>query len=244
MDGDFDTRAEDADTDERFRVRSRLELVGFLRSVAQRHEPVGVEFGQADFVVSALLDIDTERNRIVCDYAADAAAMTRLLRAPALRFTTHLDHIGIRFSSVRAVPTSFSGAPAFNVPIPDSIVRVQRREGYRLRVPLGRPLACEIRDAEPDGPPVQVQVRDISVCGLSLVGFPPHVRVDAGMLFKQCSIRLPDSLGTVRVDIEVMHAPASVGGRCGCRFVAPGMAVSTQIQRYITRMEREVKAKS
>ncbi|HVO89212.1 MAG TPA: flagellar brake protein [Casimicrobiaceae bacterium] len=243
MDGDADAHDDGRDADARFRIHSRLELIGFLRGVVERHEPVGVEFGSADFVVSALLDVDPERNRIVCDYAADAGAMTRLLRASELRFATHLDSIGIRFASGRAAPTSYTGAPAFTVPIPDSILRIQRREGYRLRIPLGRPLHCEVADPNAPEHKLMLRVRDISVCGLSLMAIPPSVKVEGGTIFRNCTIALPESLGIVHVDIEVMQAPVSLGGRCGCRFVAPGMTVSTQIQRYITRMEREINAK-
>jgi flagellar brake protein len=235
--------AGNANAEERFRVASRLEIVGYLRQIAERHEQVGVEFGQRDFIVTALLDVDSQAGRIVCDYGADANAMNRLLRASSLRLATQLDHVGVRFESGPAAPASLDGAPAFVIELPSSILRIQRREGYRLRVPLGRPLRCEIADPQSPGKRLAVRVRDISVCGMSLVDLPVHWRVASGTIYRECTVVLPDGLGTLRVDLEVMHAPQSAGARCGCRFISPGQATATRIQRYITRIERDLHAR-
>ena len=44
--------------DDRFRIHSRMEIVGLLRSVSAHRELVTVQFGgQQDFVVSAVLEV-------------------------------------------------------------------------------------------------------------------------------------------------------------------------------------------
>ena len=146
--------------------------MGYLRRLADRHEQVGVEFDQRDFIVTVLLEVDVEGNRIVCDYGADANAMNRLMRADALHFATQLDHIRIRFDSGPAVVTHYADAPAFVIALPQSILRMQRREGYRLHVPLGSPLRCEVSDPDAPGKRLSARVRDISICGMSLVDCP------------------------------------------------------------------------
>jgi len=234
----------DVDGEARFRVTSRLEVVGFLRNIAQRHLQVGVEFGEQDFIVTALLEVDPTAGRVICDYGADSAAMQRLLRAPGLRFMTQLDHVMIRFESARATAIHFADGPAFMVPLPPSIVRVQRREGYRLRIPVGRPLTCEVVPPDGSGRRTGIRVRDISVCGLSLAELPRGWDVMPGTLFRDCSIALPDPLGVLRVDLEVMHTPQPGRHQCGCRFVTPGQATAATIQRYINRVERELHART
>jgi flagellar brake protein len=228
--------------DERFRVYSRLEIVGFLRALVARHERVGVEFGSGDFVVTALLAVDEHAGQVVCDYGADASAMNRLLRAERLRFATQLDHVDIRFLSDAAVAGDYDDGPAFRIALPTSLLRVQRREAYRLKLPLGRPLWCEIGEAETPNERIVVRVRDISVAGLSLADLPQQWRVAQGMVFPGCGVAMGD-LGTLTLNLEVMHTTEGTSRRCGCRFVDLAPGVATVIQRYITRIEREQHAR-
>lgn len=178
-----------------------------------------VHFGGAqDFVVSAVLAVNPDFEEVVLDYGADEAAMQRLLRAERLRITTHLDHVRIHFQTDVASMGAFDSGPAFRVRLPDSVLRFQRRDAYRLKIPLGRPLLCDIPRAEGDpAPAMHVRVRDISVAGVGLIDYPKDLRVAVGMVWPGCRIDLPD-LGPLVADIEVMHASDGETRRCGCLF--------------------------
>jgi c-di-GMP-binding flagellar brake protein YcgR len=226
--------------DDRFRIHSRMEIVGLLRAVSAHREIVTVHFGSAqDFVVSAVLAVNPDFEEVVLDYGADQAAMQRLLRAERLRISTQLDHVRIHFQADVAAAVSFEGGPAFRVRLPDSVLRFQRRDAYRLKIPLGRPLLCDIPRGEGEaGPPLRVRVRDISVAGIGLMDYPKDLRAAIGTVWTGCRIELPE-LGPLVGDLEVMHASDGEGRRCGCRFRNLPLAMANLIQRYITRVERE-----
>jgi c-di-GMP-binding flagellar brake protein YcgR len=226
--------------DDRFRIHSRMEIVALLRAVAAHREIVTVNFGGAqDFVVSAVLAVNPDFEEVVLDHGADEPAMQRLLRAERLRITTQLNQVRIHFQADAASAVTFDGGPAFRVRLPDSVLRLQRRDAYRLKIPLGRPLLCDIPRGEGDpGPVMRVRVRDISVAGVALTDYPKDLRVAVGTVWPGCRINLPD-LGPLVADVEVMHATEGEPRRCGCRFRNLPLAMANLIQRYITRVERE-----
>jgi c-di-GMP-binding flagellar brake protein YcgR len=225
--------------DERFRVQGRMEIVGVLRSLAAHREIVTVQYGGSDdFVVSAILAVFPEVDQVVLDYGANEKSMQRLLASSRLRFSTQLDHVRVLFQVDAAAAVAFEGAPAVAVRLPASMLRLQRRDTYRLKVPLGRPLLCEVPVGEHMPKTTSLRVRDISVDGIGLADYGKDVRVAGGMVWPGCRIRLPD-LGMLVCDIEVMHATEGDARRCGCRFRALPLAMSSLIQRYITRVERE-----
>jgi c-di-GMP-binding flagellar brake protein YcgR len=227
--------------DDRFRIHSRMEIVGLLRAVSAHREIVTVQFGGAqDFVVSAVLAVNPDFEEVVLDYGADEAAMQRLLRAQRLRVTTQLNQVRIQFQADVAAVVNYEDGPAFRVRLPDSLQRFQRRDAYRLKVPLGRPLLCEIPPSETAGgtQALRVRVRDISVEGIGLVDYPKELRPATGAVWSGCRINLPD-LGPLVADLEVKHATEGDVRRCGCHFRNLPLSMANLIQRYITRVERE-----
>ena len=132
----------------------------------------------------------------------------------------------------------FEDGLAFRIRLPESVLRFQRRDSYRLKIPLGRPLLCEVPANDEGTERVSVRVRDISVAGVGLIDYPKDLRVAVGTVWTGCRIQLPD-LGPLLGDIEVMHASEGEGRRCGCRFQNLPLAMANLIQRYITRVERE-----
>jgi flagellar brake protein len=225
--------------DDRFRIHSRMEIVGLLRAVSAHREIVSVQFGGAqDFVVTAVLAVNPDFEEVVLDYGADQAAMQRLLRASRLRVMTQLNQVRIQFQADVASPVAFEGGAAFRVRLPDSVLRFQRRDAYRLKIPLGRPLVCDVPAADTVPQPLSIRVRDISVAGIGLIDYPKDFRPSVGMVWPGCCVRLPD-LGPLVADLEVMHATDGEVRRCGCRFRNLPLSMTNLIQRYITRIERE-----
>ena len=224
--------------DERFRVYSRMEIAGLLRAVGDARELVTVQFGGAnDFLVTAVLGVDLDAGVVVLDYGADEAAMQRLLRSERLRFSTQLDHVRVTFQASAAQKVAYDDGPAFVVALPAVVMRMQRRDAYRLKIPMGRPLMCRVPVGSA-GATAAIRVRDICVGGVGLTDYGKDVPVATGTVWTGCRIELP-GLGTLVGDLEVMHTAEGDVRRCGCRFRALPLPMANLIQRYITRVERE-----
>lgn len=235
--------------DERFQVRGTLAIVALLRKMIEHRGFVTVHAGP-DFFVTALLAVDEDDGTLVFDYGVDAALTDRLLRAPRLTVVTQLDHVRVQFVLERAQRIDYEGSPAFRAPLPPFLTRLQRREYYRLRIPRGRPLMCEvpIQDARaPDGTRrVAMQVHDISAGGLMLYEGPDDFAPETGTELRGCAIDLPD-LGHISLDLRIVHVQdgggrGPHGARLGCCFLGISPATVNLIQRYINRVEREQRA--
>lgn len=235
--------------DDRYQVRSALEIANILRRLIAHRANVSVHGSdRSAFFVTAVLALDDEDGTLVCDYGVDAALTERLLGSPRITFVTQLDHVRIQFAVSEAATIDYEGGPAFRVPMPGVVTRLQRREFYRLRIPRGRPLACQVKlpsatDASGDPKRISVAVHDVSCGGLSLADWPDGFTPTVGLELPDCWIDLPD-LGRLVVDLRVLHVQGAGGrgaggGRFGCAFVRPSGAVTNLVQRYINRIERE-----
>ena len=243
---------DDASSDlERYQVHSRLEIIALMRDRSWSSMAfVTMAFGDDsdDFIVSALLAMNPDFEELIFDCGADEAANKRLAAATRISLTTQLDHIKIQFTAQRVERTQFQSGPAFRVRLPDSVARLQRRDSYRVRVPLSKPATCTIQ-TDPEKPSSRVVIRifDVSCGGIALIDYPQSIELVPGHVYPGCHIDLRE-IGRVTTDVEIMHVMEKVSKNavrsriCGCRFRNMSNPVVTQIQRYINKVEREQKA--
>lgn len=230
---------------ERYRLYSRVEILALLRVLIERRATVTVQADAPDdFIVSTLLAVNPDFEELVFDAAANDAANRRLLEAGRLSFSTSLDGVRIHFATQRAAPTVFDGLAALRVRVPETVLRLQRRDHFRVAPPLARPL--ELEAPHPAGGRVRLRVLDISCGGAAVALAPPQLALAPGELLRGCAVELP---GPVRLvfDAEVRSVEPGRGPggatRCGLKFVnLPGAAL-TAIQRYVLQLDRERRAR-
>lgn len=238
-----------SDGDDRYQVRSRLEIVKILRGLIAHRALVTAHGDHGAFFVTAVLEVDEDDGTIVCDYGVDAPATERLLASSTLTFVTQLDHVRVQFKAGSAAAFQYEGGPAFRVDIPEVVTRLQRREHYRLKVPRGRPLHCQLMPpgASPGtGTRVAIAVYDISCGGVALAGWQAGAEPAPALELPDTWIELPD-LGRLVVDLRVVHVQRAGGrgsspSRVGCRFSNASPGATMLVQRYINRIEREQRA--
>jgi len=232
--------------EEKYKVYSRLEIASVLSALQKTGTLVTAYFGSGnDFILTSILRVDAEADEVLLDYGADAATNLRALNASGFTFVAAHERIKIQFSAESLQATQFDRRDAFSIALPRALLRLQRREYYRIVIPLSQPLKCEI---PPQGKgveaPAEASVADISCGGVALVGFNATASVESGMCFRGCQIQLPDT-GVVTADLlikstyEVTHKNGSKHLHAGCEFVNMPERVRANIQRYINAMERE-----
>jgi c-di-GMP-binding flagellar brake protein YcgR len=228
---------------ERFQIYSRIEIVAVLRALIERRAQATIHFSQGEeFLLSTLLSVNPDFEELVFDCCGDQAANDRLLRSPRLHFVAALDRVRIQFAALHAESTVHDGLPAFRVRIPDSLLRLQRRDYFRVAPPVAKPLLARIADPREPARVVELRVLDLSAGGIAVTDPPLGLRLEAGMVLEQCSLDLP-GIGEVRFRAEVRSTPAkrASGGasRCGLRFLDMPGAVSARVQRYILQLDRD-----
>lgn len=243
---------EQSDDYSKFLLYSKTEIVFVLRSLIQKGAMVTVYFDQGkSFLLTTLLALDADNGEVVFDIGSDHDMNGKALLADKLIFTTAVDKVKIQFSLHQISATTYEGRPAFRGGLPETLLRLQRREYFRLSTPIASPIKCTIPMRRADGSALVVEapLLDISGGGVGLMVHPEQSALyETEMTFSECRIALPEE-GLLTTTLRVRNAfdvTAKNGShyvRVGCEFVELQGSRLTQIQRYITRVERERKAR-
>ena len=224
-----------------------MEIAFILRAMIKSNALVTAYFGSGrEFVVTALLQVEPELGILVLDSGSNSQLNERLLRSQDLTIVSSQGGVRVQFDLPTVEATSFEGRLAFCTPFPDTLLKVQRREYYRVPTPILNPLKCQL--TQPDGAAVETTIGDISVGGVSLIGQPAGVKLEPGELFENCRIVLPD-VGTVNTGLLVRNSfPLTLKNgkttrRTGCAFVGLPPSQEAMIQRYITKLDRDRRAR-
>jgi len=236
----------------RFLLQSKIEIVAVLRSLVQRRSLVTAYFDQGrSFFLTSLVELDADAGQVVIDSGREEAINREVLHAERLFLVSTLDKVKIQFSLRRLSETRNGGLPAFAAALPDQILRLQRREYFRLTTPVTRPvrLVATLRRADGSAMPVETSILDISGGGVGLLAAPSLAALlPRGQRLDDGRISLPDE-GVLTANLLVCNKgeEATRGGarhfRVGCEFIGLTGARMNMLQRYITRIERERKAR-
>lgn len=239
---------EDADYS-RYLLNDRAEMLPVLRHLIDQVSQVTIFFNEGrDLLPTALIAVDSEG--LVLDYGPSEDVNQRALEVEKLFAITSQDKVRVQFILRGLKRIDYQGQPAFRSPFPESMLRLQRREYYRLTMPVTRPLICEIPVTQPGG---QLKVLgfnavDISGGGVALAFTAQSPSLALELDYPGCAIDLPD-IGRIVVTLRVkamlditLRSGAQLQ-RAGCQFVNPPGTMLNMIQRYILKVERERKAR-
>jgi len=236
----------------RFLLQSKVEVLAILRSLVQRRALVSAYFEQGrSFFLTSVVEVDAGAGRIVIDNGRDEAINQAALLAEQLHLVSTLDKVKIQFRLGRLSETRSGGLPAFTAALPDQLLRLQRREYFRLTTPVTRPvrLVATLRRTDGSALPVDTSILDISGGGVGLMAAPGLAALlPRGQRLNDGRISLPDE-GLLTANLLVCNKgeEATRGGaryfRVGCEFLGLTGARMNMLQRYITRIERERKAR-
>lgn len=236
----------------RYRVHSRREVISLLRAVSTSNQLVRLEANQgADSIVTSILGVDEVANTVIIDCAQSRLVNARILASQDLRFETVLENIRILFSASHIESCMHENRPALSIGIPQDLVRLQRREHYRVSIPVNNPVRCTIRlPSDSDNPtdPAVLPVYNVSGGGIAVVDEKKEFPAGVGLVFEKCHIDFPGSPIDVSLQLMNAHDITLANGkhirRLGFMFVHMPNAVASAVHRYITKLERERNART
>lgn len=235
----------------KYLLYSKTEILFLLRALLDKGALITVYFNKgSDFLLSSILWVAQDGSHVVLDCGSSEEMNRLALQSDKLICVTSHEKVKIQFVVRRLEPVLYQERPAFRAPVPENVLRLQRREYYRLTTSVVRPLKCFIPVPQPDGGStiVEANVVDISGGGVGMIASSHSIEFEVDSVFENCRLELPDS-GTlnarlrVRSVFQITSRNGSSARRYGCQFVdLPGSAVNA-IQRYIIKVERERKAR-
>ncbi|MDR2365186.1 MAG: flagellar brake protein [Zoogloeaceae bacterium] len=230
---------------------SATEVSAVLRSAMQKGCMVTVYFDMGRmFFLTSLLEVTPKS--VTLDYGSDENINRQALQARRLICTMNVDRVKVQFGLAGVRLVQFEGRPAFVGALPEQLLRLQRREYFRVSTPIVKPLRCEMplpADAAGGQTTLQLPLLDISAGGLALMSGMEQTRLFTyDQIFDGCLLLLPDEMPIhlglrVRNLFEVTNRAGNRHARVGCEYLELAGMPLNQIQRYITRLERERKAR-
>ncbi|WP_265948195.1 flagellar brake protein [Dechloromonas sp. A34] len=207
--------------------------------------------GGHQFFLTSIVGIDEANDSFFLDPSNGSESNTDAQAARQITLVTNLDRVKIQLRLSPLVTAIHQGQSVLSAPIPPSILRLQRREFFRLEPPLASPILCKLAIGEANGglETFELTLSDISGGGVCLIGPTESAGQFArDTLFQQCRLDIPGE-GVIQVNlrvrktVEISDRNGQHSLRIGCEFVSlPGTRLAF-IERYITRIERERKAR-
>lgn len=232
-----------------YEITSRREIVSLLRQIGEKNQLVRMLIqGEQDVCVTSLLDMDADEGTLTIDCSIDRAQNVRILAKQRIRFETTLDKIRIVFVVDHIASTTYEDRPALRCAIPASLIRLQRREYYRMETPMVNPVRVTIPLALETGVGNEVfTLSDISVGGVAIMDNKLLLGETHGQKLTGCMLALPDGVVNttlvVRNTTELTLLNGKKARRVGCEFLDLSRGSLAIVQRYITKLERERNAK-
>ncbi|VVD84087.1 flagellar brake protein [Pandoraea terrigena] len=224
-----------------YRITNPLEIGGVLRHLATRGDFMTVYFanGQRQ-LVTRLLKVEPQARGFYFDWGGVEAENRALLASKRALFVGVPEGIQVHFPIGDAQEREFEGYPAFYAPYPETLVRLQRRDYFRVKTPILDPYPCTIKF--PDDTPMRLSVFDLSLGGVGLrTKADAAAEIPKGSMLMHVEIELRD-YGTVQVDLEVcairsVPLAKDVEYHIGCRFIALSRTAESRLQKLITQLE-------
>ncbi len=236
----------------KYLLRGKREIQQILQGLVDAHALVSIHIAPKDysFLTTIVAFSDTT---LFLDASSDETIHHRVATAEKLLCIGQLDKIRIQFSLSSAALTLYDGLSAYSTALPAELLRLQRREFYRLRTPTANPVICTVSVPPGEGQSnevkVEVRVADISGGGIAIMVPANDTYFVPGTEFNNCTLALPE-LGEISIRLKVrnLFKQTSHGGdvetlRAGCEFIDLPRNADSVIQRYIFKVERDRNAR-
>jgi c-di-GMP-binding flagellar brake protein YcgR len=233
-----------------YEVQSRREIVSLLRQIGEKNQLVRMLVqGEQDVCVTTVLEVDGDAGTIILDHSIDREQNARIVAACRVSCETSLDKIRILFRAEGLRETTWQGRPALCADLPPTLVRLQRREYYRMPTPVSNPVRALVpMPATLGGGTHAFPLADISCGGIAILDNKLMLGDAIGLVIEGCRIELPE-IGPVTTSLQVRNTldvpllNSKTNRRLGCEFIDISRGNMANVQRYITRLERERNAR-
>jgi c-di-GMP-binding flagellar brake protein YcgR len=239
------------DEEEKYLVHGEYEIRQILQSLIARRALVsGCAMPRNHTFPTSIIEVLEDEDGVLIDGSASETLNRSIEEASHVTCVSRLDRIHVQFKLHDLQRVQKEGQVAFLAPLPDSILRLQRREFYRLQVPVTQPMECAVAERHPDGETTyrNYRVLDISGGGIALAVQAEEPTLRPYKEFPGSLLHLPDSGPLcIRLMVKSLHRQLNQNGseswRAGCQFTDLPRGGDALIQRYIFRLERQRSAR-
>lgn len=230
---------------QQFLISSEKEVLFILHTIEHKQSRAALFFNDGkNFLLTTLLAVN-ERGLWLGASGLEAENVAALASKDVVFVSSHYQ-VRVQFDAERLEATRHLDQNALFIPLPKTLLRMQRRDYFRLPTLTQPPLQCVISSpGSESAPPEQpITIMDISVGGVALTCEEHNIDLLPGNVYQNCQIELPD-IGTLNAAIKVKNTfdaitpDGSIQKRAGCEFQKLDGASEIMLQRYISLMQMQ-----
>jgi len=195
-------------------------------------------------MITMILGIMRDQAGFLFDADQDPERTAMLTQSSAVAWRALVDGVRIEFVTPAPVIVDYEGRPSLRSPLPEVLLRLQRRNAFRATTPVNRPIHVQL---DPDGTGLstsEAQMLDISALGLCLLVDARNLgSLAAGQEIVRCRFELPGH-GAIQCGLAVRYILSAGSNRprhyrrCGVAFIRLARADEALISRYVIDRQR------
>lgn len=242
-----------------FLIRNPKTIFNHVYDVYSRRCVIYVYFGSHyNCYLSCITAVDRQKNQITFDCAPSEELNRELLASKTVQFVANLEGIKICFEGFSiSQQTDNINHASFVMPLPKEIIWLQRRESYRVKLPMSSvdgSIEFLITQHHEPRKPLAFKITDISMSGFSFTNDAPELAefLLPPAAFKNAALKLDDKAGTsARISFKIININSTEANkfsktqRVGCIFTQIPKELENDLQSFIRQIEiSEIRAKS
>jgi len=223
------------------KLTDRKKIIAILHQLKAGHELLGVTVpGCSHTANTAILGIREEPARFFLDELNSHVAHAAFLKRRKARIDCRLQGMEISFAVHMLKASTAKGIALYELALPKAVMRLQRRENFRLRLSPSLNIPVTLEDFE--GETVNGEALDLSAGGVGLILHTGNIP-SRGQILHNLAISMPRSR-PVTTDVEVRFAKQEQNHhvlRVGGRFVKLDPAQERQIAHFLAEQQRKLR---
>jgi c-di-GMP-binding flagellar brake protein YcgR len=221
------------------RITSATRIRDILHQLKANHELLCVTVpGCRDPANTAILGIKEQRGVFYLDELNSASAHEALLHSRKLRIDCRLHGMELQFVAQLLSTDIDKGLALYEIALPKSLTRLQRRESFRLR--LSPSLAIPVSISSLDGESVSGEAFDLSATGIGALLRTRNIP-SRGQILTGVTLSLPRAK-PLKTKLEIRFARQNAAQhllRIGARFVGLERQQERQIAQFLAEQQRK-----
>ena len=239
-----------ANDEEQFIVQNQKQIIQILNELAKHHEMLKISFSH-DTCLTNVISVDSHNHVVYLDIGIDDAFNDRLLASHHVVFSKD-DGVRLKWTSEQVTLVTLKDGKAIKIALPQKLMRLQRREFFRLATPIVNPVPCIIPIPNEENPDedriLALTLVDVSLGGVGVITADPlDESFVIGASFDKCRINFPE-IGETSLTLQVRNInqvtmkDGAAKYRVGLQFISPSRGNEGLINKYTYNLERQVMA--
>lgn len=220
------------------------EIASLLSGLARHRSPLSLHFttsGQEH--ISLVLGVNREKEEFYIDEPSLLAGQKAARSGERFSVRAVDQGVSIFFSGCHVKEVvKLADGPVYVVPFPQQLIHNQKRDAFRVKIPLSQEILVDLIAYERIGP-LKAQLVDLSHTGCQLffpyLVSPPFQKRE---VFEEMRLDLQAFEKCVTLAVEARYArydEQNQTTQCGFRFIHVDRSIQAEIDRFVIFLQRE-----